>query len=250
MDNIFVTNLYDGWIQELPSRKIRIVNNLLQKLGFWARLSTPVNTGGMTSVEQRINMYHLASSVLLYDVSGDFVEVGCHSGQSATLFQKIIRHFDTNRTLHVYDSFEGLPEVSPEDGKTSFEKGQMATTREVLLSNFQQLGLEPPVVHQGWFEDTLPTELPERIAFAHLDGDLYASVKTSLEYVYPKLSKGAVCLIDDYCDPAIFDAYNPFPGVKQACDEFMIDKREKVSVLYAGYDSELGYGSHGYFRKD
>ncbi|RWH84456.1 MAG: hypothetical protein EOQ86_01550 [Mesorhizobium sp.] len=34
---------------------------------------------------------------------------------------------------------------------------------------------------QGWFEDTLPTQLQDEIAFANLDGDLYDSVKVSLE---------------------------------------------------------------------
>jgi len=196
-----------------------------------------------------MNMFHLATSVLSYDVPGEFVELGCHSGQSAVLFQKIIGDNDNSRALHVFDSFEGLPEVKTEDGNTPFRQGQMATTQEAVLQNFARLSLKPPVIHQGWFEDTLPTQLPERIAFAHLDGDLYDSIRVSLEYVYPKLSKGAVCLIDDYTDPAVFDSLNQCPGVKRACDEFLLDKPEQVAVLYGGYDSELGYGSHGYFRK-
>jgi len=196
-----------------------------------------------------MNMFHLASAVLFYEVPGDFVELGSHAGQSAVLFQKIIEHYDKSRILHVYDSFEGLPEVRPEDSNTPFRQGQMATTQEVVLSYFARVGLKPPVIHQGWFEDTLPTQLPEQIAFAHLDGDLYDSIRVSLEYVYPKLSKGAVCLVDDYSDPAVFDSVNECPGVKKACDEFLLDKPEQVVVLYGGYDSKLGYGSHGYFRK-
>jgi O-methyltransferase len=249
MDDILITNCFEDWKQARPSRKTRIANKILKKLGISERLVPPIHTGGMTSVEQRVNMFHLASSVLAYKIPGDFVELGCHAGQSAVLFQKIIEHYDKNRTLHVYDSFEGLPEINPLDGRTPLRKGDMATSQEALLLNFSRAGLKPPVIHTGWFENTLKEQLPEKIAFAHLDGDLYDSIRVSLEYVYPKLSKGAVCLIDDYSDPALFDSVNDCPGVKQACDEFLHDKPEQVALLYGGYDSNIGYGSHGFFRK-
>ena len=114
---------------------------------------------------------------------------------------------------------------------------------EKLAANFDRYGLRQPVVHAGWFDDTLPDGLPERIAFAHLDGDLYASIRVSLEHVYPRLSHGAICLIDDYCDRQLLDEYDYLPGVKKACDEFLADKPEQVSVLYAGAFA------HGFFRK-
>jgi O-methyltransferase len=58
------------------------------------------------------------------------------------------------------------------------------------------------------------------------------------------MTKGAICLIDDYCDPGIHpDGWNPFPGVKKAYDEFLADKSEKIYSIYSG-----AY-NHGYFRK-
>ena len=76
-----------------------------------------------------------------------------------------------------------------------------------------------------------------------MDGDLYESILTPLEGVYPRLSKGAVCLIDDYSHPAILKGFDKWQGVKTACDEFLRDKPEAVSVLYAGEYA------HGFFRK-
>src|SRR4030042_3106560 len=154
MDNIFITNCFDIWKQATPSGKIQFANKILHRLGFDVLLMPPVFTGNMTSVEQRMNMYHLANAVLFYQIPGEFVELGCHAGQSAALFQMIIEHYDKSRTLHVYDSFEGLPGIKPEDGNTLVRQGQMATTQNALLSNFERLGLKPPVVHKGWFEDT------------------------------------------------------------------------------------------------
>ena len=45
MDNIFITNCFDEWKPTEPSRKIQLINMLLEKLGFWMRVSTPVSSG-------------------------------------------------------------------------------------------------------------------------------------------------------------------------------------------------------------
>jgi O-methyltransferase len=198
----------------------------------------------MTSVEQRVNIFHLAMQVLVYEVPGTIVELGCHAGQIAVLLQKLIQAYAPERGLHVYDSFEGLPDKTGEDGRTPFNKGWLCTTEEQLKQSFREYGLPLPTIHRGWFDETLPTGLPDRIAFAHLDGDFYRSILVSLEHVYPRLSRNAVCVIDDYCDPAISsNGWNALPGVKRACDEFFADKPERVYALYAGPYS------HGFFRK-
>jgi O-methyltransferase len=198
----------------------------------------------MTNAEQRMNLYHLASQPLAYGVPGDLVELGCHQGESSVLIQKIIDYYDPSRRLHVYDSFQGLPATHAPDGDTPYSQGQLQAARETVVDNFRRYGLREPEIHAGWFEDTLPGGLPERIAFAYLDGDLYESIKVSLEHVYPRLSRGAICLIDDYADTSIYpEAWNLLPGVKAACDEFFAGKPEKISFIYS---ADM---SHGYFRK-
>jgi O-methyltransferase len=244
MENFFITQWFD-WTIAKPSRRVEIANMILEKLEFWVRLQPPP-PNGMTNVEQRMNLYHLVSQVLFYGVPGDLVELGCNEGQSSVLIQRIIEHFDPTRKFHVYDSFEGLPERSSADGQVSsdFREGRMRTSKEVLISNFHYHGLRLPVIHQGWFEDTLPATLPEQISFAYLDGDLYSSILVSLQHVYPRMSPGAICLIDDYADPEVNpDGWNELPGVKRACDEYLADKPEKISCIYSAQMS------HGFFRK-
>jgi len=199
--------------------------------------------GGMVTVEQAVNIYHLLSQVLVMDVPGDVVELGCHAGTTAIVLRKTLDQLGADRRLHVYDSFEGLPAKSPEDGVTRFEPGDCRTTEEALVENFQRAGAELPVVHRGWFEDTLPRELPREICFAHVDGDFYRSVRESLEQLYPRLARDAIVVVDDYCDPARHDVNNILPGVKTACDEFLQDKPEQMTVLVAGA------GAHAFFRK-
>jgi len=87
-------------------------------------------------------------------------------------------------------------------------------------------------VVEGWFEDTLASGLPERLAFAYLDSDFHHSILVSLQHVYPRLSLNAVVCIDDYCDlNRNKRAWPGLPGVRAAVDEFMRGVPEGLSVL-------------------
>lgn len=238
MDNFFIVQSFDEWKPKQISSKAEWINSLFKKLGMWIRLAPPHMTGGMCNVEQRINMYHLVSQVLAADVRGDLVELGCNHGESSVVIRQTMDQFGTEREFHAFDSFEGLPET--EEGKA----GNCKASREEFVGNFQQLGLRLPEIHKGWFEDTLTEGLPTHICFAHLDGDLYESTRIGLEHLYPRLSRGGICVVDDYCDTSVNpNGFNLWPGVKKACDEFLAERPEKVTFLYSGYLS------HGYFRK-
>src|SRR5262249_10142950 len=154
------------------------INGILKRLGVFPRLMPPKFSGLMTNVEQRMNMYHFVSQVLVHEIPGELVEVGCNSGESSVLITKILGEFDPSKKLHVYDSFEGLPDRAPQDGVEHAERygaGQLKTTKDLLAENFRRYNLPLPEIHQGWFDQTLPTQLPETICFAYLDGDLYTS---------------------------------------------------------------------------
>jgi len=196
------------------------------------------------NIEEAINIYHLLTQVLLLKVPGDVVEVGCYQGITAILLQQTLDQFKSGIRVHVYDSFMGLPDKTEQDGQTAFKRGDMATSKEKLMENFSNFNVKTPQIHAGWFKDTLPHELPDSICFAHLDGDVYSSTKEGLEAIYPRLSKGAIVVIDDYCDQDVLDINNLCPGVKGACDEFFRNKPEKVGILIAGCESQ------GYFRKE
>jgi len=259
MDNFFITKYFD-WKVERISYLDRLVRRLLRKVGLnthfrsaslidrmvtrlTGRSVSPVTSGVMTNIDQRINMYHLVSQVLFYGVDGDLVELGCNSGESSVLITKIMQAYRSKKKLAIYDSFEGLPPLSLSDG-TAFHEGDLKSTEDDVRSNFLKYNLPLPEIHKGWFKDTLPNELPEKICFAYLDGDLYESILVSLEYVYPRMTHGSICLIDDYGDPEVNPTgWNKLPGVKKACDEYLRDKPEKMEFIYSG-----AY-SHAFFRK-
>src|SRR5262249_17453984 len=112
-DNFYLSEYFD-WRPPKPSRKIERINGILKRLGVFPRLMPPKFSGLMTNVEQRMNMYHFVSQVLVHEIPGELVEVGCNSGESSVLITKILGEFDPSKKLHVYDSFEGLPDRAPQ----------------------------------------------------------------------------------------------------------------------------------------
>jgi len=257
LDNFFIAKDFD-WQVRRSSNLDRALNRATRRVGINSDTAGLVDqmiykltgyklaaarSGISTCIEQRMNMYHLVSQTLAYQVEGDLVEVGCNAGQSAVLIAKVMRDFASDKELHVYDSFEGLPPTKVEDG-TVYKEGDLAVSEETVRKNFLLHDLKIPAIHKGWFEDTLPATLPAKVSFAHLDGDLYDSIMVSLKYVYPRLTRGAICLVDDYCDPQINpDGWNYLPGVKKACDEFLSDKPERICYPYSGVFT------HAFFRK-
>lgn len=153
------------------------------------------------------------------------MEIGCNEGKAGALLQCIMDKWEiTDKKLYLYDSFEGLPAPKEVDGEGALiREGAFAVDEEVVLKTFLKFDLKLPVICKGWFCDTLSTQLPDKICFAYLDGDLYESIRDSLKYVYPRMSKGAIALIDDYW---LYKKKIPelaFPGVRKACDEFLAE---------------------------
>jgi O-methyltransferase len=153
-------------------------------------------------------------------ISGDVVEFGCFKGNTAALLSAI-----TRKRVWVYDSFEGLPNRSPFDvaNHASYQTGQLATTVMELQRTFNSLEVPLPTIVRGWFQDIKAHQLPETIAFAHLDCDFYESISTSLSLVYPRLSVGAICFVDDYNHPTL-------RGVRTAVNAFLANKPESIVV--------------------
>ncbi len=155
--------------------------------------------------------------LLLKDVPGSMVEFGCYTGTASLFIARMLHALAPDRTFHVYDSFEGLPEKSVEDQSAAgeqFKRGELAASKREFITNFKKANLKLPIIHKGWFSDVQSKDLPEQIAFAFLDGDYYNSVLVPLRQIWPLLSPGAVVIIDDYQNEAL-------PGASKAVDEWL-----------------------------
>ena len=128
--------------------------------------------------------------VLHNEVAGDIAEFGCYCGTTSLFISRLLQEYaDEKRTFHVYDSFEGLPPKTSQDSSVAgdqFVAGELKTQKSLFKKNFRQAGLPLPVMHKGWFGDLKPSDVPDKIAFAFLDGDFYESIRDSLKLIENK----------------------------------------------------------------
>ena len=121
-------------------------------------------------------------------VEGDFVEFGCYDGDTSLALaseivsgRALLSSSNVFRPkLYLYDSFEGLPEKTNEDASEvgrDFVKGVLKVSRRDVKARFLRAGLPVPVIKKAWFSDLTDADVPEKIAFAFLDGDLYESIR-------------------------------------------------------------------------
>jgi O-methyltransferase len=182
----------------------------------------------MTSWERLYALYKSVKYVIESKIPGDFVECGVWRGGSMKLAAHVLRALGvTDRTLFLYDTFEGMTEPDPAvDIDSSGNKAvndwlevqrrgvkwsyaSVAEVREVIAASGYPM--DKVVFVKGPVEDTIPATLPQRISLLRLDTDWYSSTKHEIEHLYPLLSMHGVLLLDDY---------GHYKGAQRAIDEY------------------------------
>lgn len=169
-------------------------------------LDWPARAETMVGLKRLDNVEHCIRSVLADGVPGDLIETGVWRGGSAILMRGALEALgDETRRVWAADSFQGLPPPSadayPADaGDDHHTYDELAVSLETVRRNFARYGLLDDRVRflKGFFKDTLADAPIERIAVLRLDGDMYESTMQGLEPLYPKLSPGGFCIVDDY----------------------------------------------------
>jgi O-methyltransferase len=146
-------------------------------------------------------------------IEGDVVELGCYVGESSKYLMNTLVETNSDKKLYVYDSFEGLPDLSKWEMNTGWRPRTLVTSQDVLTDNFIQNNLPTPIITKGWFRDIPEDKLPEKISFAFLDGDFYDSIYDSLVKVYDRVVDGGYIFFHDY-------KRNDLPGVEAAIKDF------------------------------
>jgi len=164
---------------------------------------------------RHVEACHLISAVTATaNIHGDLAEVGVAFGASA----KIIGTFAPERILHLFDTFEGLPEPTRRD-HPKYQAGQYSCSLESVQ---QYLANENVEFHKGLFPGTAEAVKDHVFSFVHVDVDLYEGTLAALHFFYPRLSPGGVLISHDYLLAK---------GVKAAFTEFFADKPEPVIEL-------------------
>jgi hypothetical protein len=181
-------------------------------------LDWPSRAHTMVGIKRLDNVQQCVESVLADNVPGDFIETGVWRGGTCIFMRAILKAYGIeDRAVWVADSFRGLPRSRPDSHPSDhvipyFEaEDTLAVSEEAVRHNFELYGMLDDQVKflPGWFRDTLPDAPIERLAVLRLDGDMYESTMDALTNLYPKLSVGGYCIIDDYgldsCQTAVWD---------------------------------------------
>lgn len=135
-------------------------------------------------------LFGLSASLLRHALTqakgvGLVLEFGVRRGTSITVLGEA-----AGQDVHGFDSFEGLPE-------------SWGSAPAGVLTTGALLPTVPPNVtlHAGWFEDTLPDFLAGHagpVRLVNVDSDIYASARTVLTALAPRLRPGSVLVFDEF----------------------------------------------------
>jgi O-methyltransferase len=182
-------------------------------------LDWPAEAETMIGMQRLTSLQECVETVLADDIPGDLVECGVWRGGACILMRAVLAAYgDEKRCVWLADSFAGVPRSDPANYtadkgiRADFAAGILGVPESEVRANFERYGLLDDRVRflPGWFKDTLHDAPIDRIAVLRLDGDLYESTIQALDALYPRLSPGGFCIIDDYqavhvCEQAVTD---------------------------------------------
>lgn len=144
-------------------------------------------------------------------IPGDMAEAGVYRGATAALMLSA-----SNKRLHLFDTFEGLPQ-----SENQFEKGEWRGSESDVRRNLNKW-IDRLEFHAGLFPESAAGLEELRFSFVHLDLDLYESTRAALEWFWPRLMPGGILLSHDY----------PLSeGVVRAFHEFFDERKEPFVPL-------------------
>jgi len=210
------------------------------------RILEAVRPFTMTNDDRLLAVIGAVEYVVKHDIPGDIVECGVWRGGSMMAAAKtLLQRGSRERTLHLFDTFEGMPPAQDIDKTYRGESAAALLAQadredfiwavagiEDVRRNVDSTGYpkERIVYVKGNVEDTIPGSAPDTIAILRLDTDWYESTRHELTHLYPRLSRGGVLIIDDY---------GHWQGARRAVDEYLAGVGEPLLLNRIDYTGRI-----------
>ncbi|MBL0744035.1 TylF/MycF/NovP-related O-methyltransferase [Chryseolinea lacunae] len=209
---------------------------------FEAEVFGKVTPYTMTSIDRVKCLIDSVNYITKNRIEGDFVECGVWKGGSVmAMAYTLIESKDTSRKIHLYDTFDGMsaPTDMDEDLKGVKASERLASESketswgwayspiDEVQKNIASTGYPASNFNfiKGKAEDTIPSNVPSKIALLRLDTDWYESTRVEMEYLFPRLAKGGILIIDDY---------GHWKGCRKAIDEYL--EKNKIQIFLSRID--------------
>ena len=198
----------------LDAERAGLMEAQLRELGFKGEILRP---DALKIFDARAaTMRLLAEQIHEEKIPGDAAELGVFRGDFAALINAAF----PDRTIHLFDTFEGFPardvEIEQAQGLSRAKTGDFKETAENLVEE-RLPHPERAVFHKGYFPDSFDGCTEMTFAFVSVDADLYAPTAAALPLFFDRLSPGGVLLIHDVNS-------TQFSGAGKAVREFCTER--------------------------
>jgi O-methyltransferase len=130
-------------------------------------------------------------------VPGDILEVGVWRGGTGVLLARRAQELGLSLRTLLADTFEGVAKAGEKD--PWYRGGEHADTSPGTVQALAtKLGVQVELL-VGMFPDDTGGQVEDvKLRLVHIDVDVYASARETLEWAWPRLSVGGVVVWDDY----------------------------------------------------
>jgi len=144
------------------------------------------------------------------NLEGNVAELGVYKGK----FAKYINLYFKDRTLYLFDTFEGFDsrDVAEEKNK-GFSPGSQDFTNTSVDSVLAIMPYSEKCVPVKGFFPASAKDIYEHFVFVSIDADLYDPIYEGLKFFYPKLVKGGYIFIHDFNN-------DNYKGARKAVEKF------------------------------
>jgi hypothetical protein len=160
-----------------------------------------IDSSNALTASKSATIFKLLGMVVKAGIPGDIAEFGVFRGETTLGMAKFLKGLEIeDRKIHLFDTFEGLPDPDPED-LGDIEPDAWKHYEEYYGSLRAVKGMmhgyeEYCVYHKGPFFDFFNFDTP--LAFAHIDPDLYQGVADAIKICTNVMTMGGGIVIDDY----------------------------------------------------
>ena len=194
----------------------------------------------------------------IVELPGVIVDLGVFRGASTFTWAKLCEIFcptDVRKVVYGFDTFEGFPSLSKEDGPENVRQdvrqggycGGNSIESDLNLAQ-KAMNQDKHIRHinriefiKGDVVNTIPEFVASkgnglRVALLNLDLDLYEPTKIALEYFVPLMVRGGLIILDEY-------AVDTFGGESKAVDEYFQRVFGKKAIIkkFTWHSNPSGY---------
>lgn len=179
---------------------------------------------------RKVFLKNLAPLLAQYEQEADVAEAGVYRGE----FAKWINTYFPDRTLHLFDTFEGFDirdlEAERQNAFSEERAGHFSDTSVELVIS-QMPYPKQCQIHKGYFPDSAKG-VDCRFCFVNIDLDLYLPVYKGLHFFRDKMTAQGVILVHDYYSSG-------YKGARAAVEQFLAECNGAIQRYPIGDDASI-----------